>query len=210
MVTVKRKRIDVEHSEILYDREFTEQSLAEDWEAAALGKWWVEDGVLNGRYPGNGGGILYSKKSYQGDILLDFYGRTVAPCNNDLNFVWRAEGWDYRTNDAGVGYIAGLQGWWEGKAGIEKYPECSLFASTAIFDYTPGKFYHIQAGIVEDSCFIYVDEKLVLELSDPDPIDSSKYGRVGLGTYCSFNQYRDFKILRPVWEKENFSYTPLE
>jgi hypothetical protein len=207
MTSIKGRSILLNQSEILYDRKFTEQSLKEDWEITA-GEWWTEDGIMNGRFRGNGGGILYSKASYPGDIMLDFYGRTVAPSNNDLNFTWCSAGWDFEKNDSGIGYIAGLQGWWESKVGIERYPKCVIAAKTAIFDFEPGRFYHIQAGILHGSCFIFIDDRLAIEMSDPDPIDSNKYGRIGLGTYCSFNQYKDFKIYKLASEKVKFSYTP--
>ena len=207
MQSVMNRKIIVNKSKILYDREFTEESLKEDWDVTG-GEWWVEKGVLNGRFRGNGGGILYSKKNYAGNVMLDFYGRTVAPCNNDLNFTWCSEGWDYGKNDAGISYIAGLQGWWEGKAGIERYPDFKVQAKTSILDFTPGEFYHIQAGIMEGVCFIFVNGNLVIEMTDPNPIDSNKYGKVGLGTYCSFNQYKNLRILSPAFEKVKFEYSP--
>lgn len=207
MKAVKNHRLLLDQSEILYDRPFSPQSLHEDWEITG-GEWWVENGILNGRYRENGGGLIYCRGNYPGNIMLDFTGRTVAPCNNDLNFTWYSAGWDDERNDAGISYIAGLQGWWEGKAGIERYPECALEAKTGIMPYTPGEFYRIQAGIVEGVNFIFVNGELVTELGDPDPIDCSKYGKVGLGTYCSFNQYRDFKIYRLAFEDAAFTYTP--
>lgn len=207
MITVDCNKLLLEKSKILYDKPFSEDSLHSDWEITG-GEWWVEDGVLNGRFRGNGGGLIYSKENYPGDIMLDFYGRTVAPCNNDLNFTWCAAGWDYERNDADISYIAGLQGWWEGKAGIERYPQCALSSKTEIFQYTPGEFYHIQAGIVKGVSFIFVNGKLVIDLRDPDPIDSKKYGKIGFGTYCSFNQYKNFKLYRLASEKASFTYTP--
>ena len=207
MVTVNNNILLLEKSKILYDRPFSQQSLHEDWEATG-GEWWVENGVLSGKYRENAGGLIYSKQSYPGNIMLDFYGRTVAPCNNDLNFTWCSAGWNYANNDAGISYIAGLQGWWESKAGIERYPECTIAAKTANFSYTPGEYYHIQAGIVEGVSFIFVNGKLIIDLCDPNPIDSTKYGKIGLGTYCSFNQYRDFKLYQLAFEKAEFSYTP--
>ena len=53
----------------------------------ASGSWGIENGALVGRFRGNGGGICYTKRSFPGDILIDFYGTMLSPCNNDLNFV---------------------------------------------------------------------------------------------------------------------------
>ena len=207
MKTINNHKLLLDKSEILYDKPFNTESLAADWEITG-GDWWVEDGILNGVYRENGGGLVYSKANYPGNIMLDFFGRTVSPCDNDLNFTWHAAGWDYEHNDAGISYIAGLQGWWEAKAGIERYPECMLEAKNGMFPYKPGQFYHIQAGIVEGVNFIFVDGQLVLELRDPNPIDSEKYGKIGFGTYCSFNQYRDFKLYQLAYEDATFTYTP--
>ena len=68
------------------------------------------------RFRGNGGGICYTKRSFPGDILIDFYGTMLSPCNNDLNFVLKAEGWDYERNDAARGFIGGLNGWYKKNA----------------------------------------------------------------------------------------------
>ena len=70
------------------------------------------------------------QKHFPGNVLLEFEGRTVPPCSNDLNFTWRSAGWNEETDDAGVSYIAGLAGWWEGKTGIEHYPRYLCRAAT--------------------------------------------------------------------------------
>jgi hypothetical protein len=88
---------------------------------------------------------------------MDFYAKMIPPCENDLNFVFRSEGYNYDKNDAGKGYICGLNGWWEKKAGIEKYPECLLSAQTSLFKAESGVEYHIQTGCVGRHCFIFVD-----------------------------------------------------
>ncbi len=45
---------------------------------------------------------------------------------NDLNFTWNTMGWDKEKNDAGIGYIGGIQGWWEGKVGYLRNIPCVL------------------------------------------------------------------------------------
>ncbi|MEA4889142.1 MAG: hypothetical protein VB070_06735 [Clostridiaceae bacterium] len=206
MLDIMGKRILANQSQILYDRPFSRESLNEDW-AVADGEWWIEDGWLTGRIYENRGGFIYTKNNYAGDIMLDFYGRTVPPCNNDLNFTWHSQGWDKCQNDAGIGYIAGLNGWWTGKTGIEKYPECKIQATTSIQKFEAGRSYHIQAGSVQGQCFIFVDGRLAIELKDPSPIDSVEYGKVGFGTYCSYIQVRDFKLFRPATEDVSLEYT---
>ncbi|WP_195543227.1 LamG domain-containing protein [Massiliimalia timonensis] len=208
MLKVMEKEIDLAASPILLEDDFSNPFLSENWDLEhSTGEWWVEDGWLTGRHRGNSGGLLYSKKGYPGNVLLDFEARTVPPCDNDLNFTWCSEGWDYHANDAGIGYIAGLNGWWEKKAGIEHYPECKMRSTTTLFTLVPGQTYHIQAGSIDGLCFIFVDGKLVIEASDPDPIDSNRFNRVGFGTYASFIQYRNFKLRQISWKPVVMEYT---
>jgi hypothetical protein len=207
MLKISGKKILLEESHIMYNKPFSAVTLSDDWEIAT-GEWWMEDGWLTGRINKNGGGLIYSKSSYTGDIMLDFYGRSVPPSTHDLNFVWRAEGWDHEKDDAGIGYIAGLNGWWTGKTGIEKYPGCDILATTSAVEFISGTTYHIQAGIVQDMCFIFVDDKLVLEMKDPYPIDPEKYGKVGFGTFFSFIQVRDLQIFRLASAVDRLQYLP--
>lgn len=202
------KEIDLDKSPVLYDRPFTAATLAEDWEISG-GEWQVGDEHwLTGLFRGNGGGILYSRGHYPGNVLLEFDGCTVPPCSNDLNFTWCSAGWNQAANDAGISYIAGLQGWWDGKAGIEHYPECRCSAQTPLLAFTPGQIYRIQAGSIDGHCFIFVDGRLVIELQDPDPIDSSLYNRVGIGTYASHIRVRNFQLRQITWQKIRTSYSP--
>ena len=105
-----------EKSEVLFHDDFRGK-VGDNWEVAG-GGWTIKDGVLLGCIRENRGGLIYSHGQYPGDIMLDFYGTLVSPCNNDLNFTFRAEGWDRFEKDAGISYIGGLGGWWTGRTGI--------------------------------------------------------------------------------------------
>ena len=100
------KEVDLDKSELLLSLPFADASDLEQLELAS-GSWGIENGALVGRFRGNGGGICYTKDRFPGDILIDFYGTMLSPCNNDLNFVLKAEGWDYERNDAARGFIGG-------------------------------------------------------------------------------------------------------
>jgi hypothetical protein len=63
-----------------------------------------------------------------------------------------------------------LQGWWEGKVGIEKSPEYKLNIATPLFDFEPGRTYRIQGGSIDGHCFVFVDGKIVLEVTDSVPL----------------------------------------
>ena len=204
MIRLLHKEIDPEQSKELLHLPFSEGSDLEQLELAS-GNWTIEDHALVGRFRGNGGGICYTRKSFPGDILIDFYGTMLSPCNNDLNFVLKAEGWDYEKNDAARGFIGGMNGWYDRKAGFEKYPRCDTQALVS-FDAESDREYHIQAGYCKDTLFLTVDGRLLLEMRDPDPKEFAEFGRIGLGTYCSQIRFRDLRILRPAWWTISQSY----
>lgn len=197
----------VEPGELLFADDFKDSDLTKNWEITG-GSWESGNGVCKGVYRENGGGLIYTHKQFYGDIMLDFYGTIIPPCNNDLNWSFRAKGWDYKANDADIGYIAGLNGWWIGRTGIERYPEMKLRSLTESFKTEPGREYHIQTGIVGSICFLAVDGVMIMTMADPDPIVDKDCGRVGLGTYCSQIEFRDFKVYRPIVTREHMEYTP--
>jgi len=199
-------KMDIEPGTLLLADDFPTGSITDRWEVSG-GEWEARDGILTGTFRGNGGGLIYSREQYPGDILLDFYGTMVSPCDNDLNFTFRADGWDYGKNDASIGYIGGLNGWWTKQAGLEKYPGCHLQALSG-FRAVPDREYHIQTGIVGSTCFLAVDGNLVVTLSDPDPITAENCARVGLGTYCSQIRFRQLRLYRPVVHTVDRKYTP--
>lgn len=206
MIRLLNKIVYPEKSTLL--REFALSSQADlDCFECASGTWRIENGSLVGRFRENGGGICYTKESFPGDIFVEFQGTMLAPCCNDLNFVIKSEGWNYEKNDAGRGFIGGLNGWYDQKAGFEKYPLCKTQA-LAPFAANADQEYEIQAGYCRDTVFLAVDGKLVVEMHDPNPEEFAGFGRIGLGTYCSQIRFRNLRILRPTWVEIEQSYTP--
>lgn len=203
---IMEQEIDLAQSPVIAHGPQDAAALERDWEYQN-GVWTVTDGWVCGKHTENSGGILYSRQHYPGNVLLEFEGRTVLPCQNDLNFTWCAAGWDTARNDAGESYIGGLAGWWDGKAGIERYPSCLPRAATPLFPFVGGRLYYIQAGSIDGHCFLFVDGALVLEMFDPHPI--TQYGKVGLGAYASQIQARNFRVRQIVSRPFSQSYTPL-
>ena len=198
----------IEPGELLFADDFRSAPLCENWEITG-GEWKTENGVCIGLYRENAGGLIYSKRQFPGDVMLDFYAEIVPPCTNDLNFSFRARGWDYEKGDADIGYIAGLNGWYINRTGIERYPELNITAMTEAFKAESGREYHIQTGIVGRVAFIAVDGVVVVSLMDPHPIDREDCCRVGLGTYCSHIRFRDFRLYRPTVTPVEMRYTPV-
>lgn len=206
MLQLMHKTLDPESMEILYDKPFTGISFVRDFEVKG-GEWTVQDGWLVGRNPENAPGMVISKADYFGPVLMEFDCRTVLPCTHDVNVMWRGS-WNTDTNTRHVAYVAGLQGWWDGKLGFEKSPGYKLTVGTPLFQLEPGKTYHVTVGDIHGHVFIAIDGKLALELTDPDPIDDRAYGKIGFEAYCSWIAFKNLKIRRCSWTEADKSYVP--
>ncbi len=198
--------LDVTGADVLYDRPFTPESLAADFVVGA-GDWRVEDGWLVGRRFAEAGGFAFTRSLFPGDLLVRFTAALVPPCDHDLNFCFRSEGWDAAADDAGRAYIGGLSAWYAGKSGIERYPGDGVQGMTSLLRIEPGVPVRVETGIVGDRLFLFVDGRLVLDLRDPDPLRDPGCGRVGLGVYFSEARFRDLAILRPRVLREDARYT---
>ena len=200
------KEVLFDASPVLYDHPFTPETLAADWQVRG-GEWWVEDDWLTGRNPLNAPGMITSRACYFGNVLLDFEARTVLPSTHDIDCMWNGS-WNDDTNTRDVAYVAGLQGWWEGKVGVERSPDYRLNAATPLFPFEPGRIYRMQAGSIDGHIFVVVDGRLVLEVADPAPIDSTRYGLVGFEAYASMIQIRRLTIRQITWQPQVQSYAP--
>ena len=201
-----RKEIILSSCPVLFEDEITAESLELDW-TIHHSEWWVEDGWLHGKNPGNHPGMVILNKDFPGNVLVEFEASTVAPSTHDINVMWNGE-WLDSIDQRGVAYVAGLQGWWRGKVGIEKSPDYQFMGGTPLLDFQPGKLYHIIAGSIDGHCFIFANGQLLLEAMDPDPIDHQKYTQVGLEAYCSHIKVRNFKIRQVNWKAVDMKYEP--
>ena len=61
--------------------------------------------------------------------------------------------------------------------------------SSSSFD--PRREYFIQAGSIQRHAFILIDDELVMEITDLDPIDASKNGRINFDAHASKLRCRD-------------------
>ena len=122
------KEIDVANSEVLFNKQITAENLKTEWEIHNC-LWTVENGWLTGKNPDESAGMALLKENFQGNILLEFVGRTVYPSTHDIDFLWNGE-WSDSLNSCGIGYIGGISGWWTGRTGIEKSPDYKLRATS--------------------------------------------------------------------------------
>lgn len=200
------KRIDLDASPVLFAQPFTAESLARDWQVHE-GDWHLEGEWLTGRNPRNCPGMITSRACYCVNTLLDFEARTVPPSTHDIDCMWNGS-WDEARNQRGLAYIAGLQGWWEGKVGFEKSPTYRLTAATPLFPFEAGRIYRMQAGSINGHIFVFVDGRLLLEMTDPEPIDPTRYGMIGFEAYASYVQIRRLVVRQLVWTERRLSYAP--
>lgn len=206
-IALMKKRISVERSPLLYAERLSPDHLAQDW-TQHHSQWHVTpDGWLEGRNPGNHAGMAILRRGFPGNVLVSFQGRTVPPCTHDINVMWNGE-WRDDTDQRGVAYVAGLQGWWTGKVGIEKSPDYALTAGTPLFPFEPGRTYAVQVGSIDGHCFVVVDGRVLLECTDPNPIDTQRFTRVGFECYCSHIQIRDIEVRQITWEPLELRYEP--
>lgn len=196
------KKIFWDKSEILMDYQ-PDEHWQDLWDAK-LGHWECKDGYLIGSEPGNFGGILLSKESYPDNVMMRFTMATVLPATRDLNAVFCTT-WDDDVNYLKKAYVVGLNGWYENKSGIERFPESELRALTSLYHYTPGTEVEILTGCIDGHSFLFADGVLVQELIDSDPI---RGGHVGFSPYSTALKIKDIQVRKIAWEKREQIYEP--
>ena len=201
-----KKHVDLDSLETLYDMTFEEAALRREFDVRG-GSWTLEDGTLVGRNRENCPGMIISQQDFFGPVMLDFEARTIPPCTHDINCMWSGS-WDYETNTRALAYVVGLEGWWDGKVGFEKSPEYKLNCGTQLLKFEAGRYYHVQCGSICGHIFCVIDGALALEVMDPDPIDQSRYGKVGFEAYCSQIQIRKFSVKRLSYTQKETKYVP--
>lgn len=199
-----RKRILIDSCKVLYDHPMTPGHFTSAW-TIHHSRWTVEDGWITGENNGNWPGMAILKQDFPGNVLVEFEAQTILPSSHDINVMWNGE-WLEDKDQRGIAYVAGLEGWWTGKVGIEKSNDYKFMVGTPLFGFEPGKIYRIQAGSINGHCFILADGKLLIEAMDPDPIDNRKYTKVGFEAYCSRIRIRNITIRQIYWEPVEMKY----
>ncbi len=206
VIELMKKQILLDSSTILYNKTVTAEEFAQNW-TVHHSEWRVEEGWLVGENRGNWPGMAILKQDFPGNVLVEFEARTVMPSSHDINVMWNGE-WLTDSDQRGIAYVAGLQGWWTGKVGIEKSNDYKFMVGTPLLDFIPGKVYKIQAGSIDGHCFILADGRLLLEAMDPNPIDNQKYTKVGFEAYCSKIEIRNIVIRQINWKPVEMKYEP--
>ena len=197
----------LDESEILYEQsDFTKEKFEADFDIKS-GEWYVEDGWVVGKNPNCNPGMIVSKANYCCDVLLELKAKMVAPSTHDINVMINGE-WNPEKNARGLAYVTGLEAFWHGCIGFEKSPEYKLVAATAMLDFNPEEEYLLQFGNANGVLFTLVNGRLGLLVFDPDPIDTSKYGKIGFEAFSSWWKFKDVKVKKLKYEKIRENYNP--
>ncbi len=202
-ILLLNKRILVDESPVLLSYA-PDENFREVWDDKG-GTWTYEDGYLVGSEPDNKGGILLSRQRFEKDVMFSFTISSVLPATRDLNAVYSVT-WDDEINYLKKGYISGVNGWYDHKCGIERFPEDELRILTPLYTYTPGKEIRITTGAIEGHNFLIIDDKLILEMVDNmDPIVG---GHVGFSPYSTKFKVKDIEVREIKWQYREQSYLP--
>ena len=205
MLQLMKKRLYPENMETLFSaEEFTEDIVRDSFDIKG-GKWYVEDGWLVGENRNCTADMIVTKDKFFGDILVEFDAATVLPSTRDINVTIHGS-WDEDKNCRGVGYVFGLEGFWEGYVGFERSPDYNFLVLTDLLNFTPGETYHITVGNMANTFFLFVDGRLALQITDPTPYDVNEHGLVGFEAFCTRVKYKNLSIKRLVAEDDWKTY----
>ncbi len=204
VVMLAGTNIYLDESEILYEKsEFTTEDLLDAFDIKS-GEWYVEDGWVVGKNPEMNPGMIVSKDDYYGNVLLELKAKMVAPSTHDINVMINGEFNEKR----GMAYVTGLEAFWHGCIGFEKSPEYKLVVGTGMLDFDPEEEYLLQFGNAGGVLFTLVNGRLGLMVQDPDPIDTSKYGKIGFEAFSSWWKFKDVKVKKLKYERLGERYNP--
>jgi len=200
------KDIYPEDSELLLSiDEFTPELLAEHFDIKT-GEWYTEDGWAFAKNPKMCPGMIVSKQDFFGSVMLEITAKMVAPSTHDVNIMINGE-WDDEKG-RGNAYVAGMEAFWHGNIGFEKSPEYKLTAATHLFDFDPEKEHVMQLGNAGGKLFVRVDGKQCLEITDPNPLDTEKYGKIGVEAFASWFKFKNLKVYKLAFESAKEYYCP--
>ena len=199
--------VDIKNSEIILSvDEFDEEKFNELF-SVKTGTWEVKDGYVEGTNLKMCPGMIVSKDDYFGDIMLEIKCKMISPSTHDINIMINGEWYD-DTNSRGLAYVAGMEAFWHGNIGFEKSPEYKLTVATQLFDFDPEKEHTFCLGNAGGHLFVLSDGKKCLEITDPDPIDREKYGKIGFEAFASKWKFKSLKVYRLKHERVKEYYNP--
>jgi len=199
--------VDLENSTLLHSvAEFDDAAFYEHFEVKT-GQWYTENGWVVGKNPRMNPGMIISRADFFGNVMLEITAQMVAPATHDINMMINSE-WDLDRDCRGHAYVAGVEAFWHGNVGFEKSPEYKLTAATQLLDFDPEKAHNFKMGNIDGKIFVLVDDRLCLEITDPDPLDTGKYGKIGFEAFSSWWKFKNLKVYRIKYERIQEYYNP--
>lgn len=199
--------LDLKNSELLYEKDsFSEKEFDEEF-VVKSGEWHTENGWIVGKNPKMAPGMIVSKKDFFGNVMVEITAKMEGGSTHDINVMINGE-WDEEKNERGMAYVAGVEAFWHGNVGFEKSPEYKLTAATHLFDFDPEKEHNFKMGNISGKIFVLVDDVLCLEITDPNPLDENRYGKIGFEAYSSWWKFKGLKVYKLKYEKIEEYYNP--
>lgn len=200
MVKLAFVDVDLKNSKVVFEKDsFDESSFLDNFDVKS-GTWYTEEGWVIGKNSDMCPGMIVSKEDFLGNIMVEITAQMVAPSTHDINIMINGE-WDEKKSCRGNAYVAGVEAFWHGNVGFEKSPEYKLTAATPLFVFDPEKEHNIKMGNVDGKVFVLVDEKLCLEINDPEPLDTKIYGKIGFEAYASWWKFKNLRVYELQYEK---------
>lgn len=197
--------VDLKGSQLIYQVDtFDDANFNENF-VVKSGEWYTEDGWVVGKNPEMCPGMIVSKGDFFGNIMVEITAQMVSPATHDINVMINGE-WDEEKDIRGNAYVAGVEAFWHGNVGFEKSPEYKLTAATPLFQFDPAKEHNFKMGQIDGKIFVLVDDNLCLEITDPDPLDVNKYGKIGFEAYSSWWKFKNLRVYKLKYEKINEYY----
>ncbi len=190
---------------VLYSHDdYTDEDFRRDFEIKS-GEWYTEDGWVVGKNPECCPGMIISKENFFGNNMLELTCKMVSPSTHDINIMINGS-WDEENDCRDIAYVTGVEAFWHGNVGFEKSPEYKLTCATSLFHFDPEEEHKMQFGNVDGKIFVIVDGRLALEITDPDPIDVTKYGKIGFEAYSSWWKFKNVRVKKLKYEKIEEKY----
>lgn len=207
MVKLAFYDVDLKNSKLLRRVDAFDEAAFKELFQVKSGQWYTEDGWVVGKNPEMCPGMIVSREDFFGHVLVEITAQMVAPATHDINVMINGR-WDEEKNQRAEAYVAGLEAFWHGNVGFEKSPEYKLTAATPLFDFDPTVPHNFKMGNADGKIFVLVDDKLCLEVSDPEPLDVEKFGKIGFEAYSSWWKFKELRVYRLAFEKITEYYNP--
>ena len=192
--------VDLKNSELIYLADSYDGKKFEEDFVVKSGQWYTDDGWVVGKNPKMAPGMIVSKNDFFGNVMVEITAKMEGGSTHDINVMINGE-WDEKKNERGNAYVAGVEAFWHGNVGFEKSPEYKLTAATHLYKFDPDAEHNFKMGNIDGKIFVLVDDILCLEITDPDPLDCEKYGKIGFEAYSSWWKFKNLRVYKLKYEK---------